>query len=1060
MLTGDAARGWRLPVAVLVTSLLLLLVVVVACVEGEPGTPIEAGATEHIHVHIVPHSHVDHGWLATLDQYQSKVNSILEGVVLALHEDRRRTFMWTETVFLRRWLAQRGEKTAPTQGTGTPWRHLTHSVVASGQLEFCSGGLVSHDEAASRIEPIMDIHDQGLMYLQEEFGIRPRTACQLDPFGYAAASPGIFSAMGYEHVIIGRVHHSIKARFKADHKLDFYWQTHALDGHVAAHMLFDHYDCPRSLRLIDPRFRVTRAAVQELVRIAKERSSSYISGNILLLIGDDFSFSSQASRIFSNIQRLCALTNKEAVGVTCSLSTPSRYFRATRPHLEMKGIVHQQGFFPYEDKTTDNYWSGFYWSRPTLKRLIVRAQHQVEAATTATALQHLPFASAASSQPQHWRLKGLAKLADLRSQAVHTAYEDASEAPLLHMDTTPARASRSAPQTMRKTAQDEKANAGNARPRQRSQPSEDVEVVEVLVAMVLEPLQTTTICVSDASVSECSAPCFVSSVKTETRGHVSITTPTHTMAIDTRSHGALEVHRTLRRHQAGSQDGVSANEAYTIQFREYLAADMETYSSGAYIFRSYLLTFVMVWIGFGWGFALLPILLVAKVIITVTTLRRSFWDIVAGPRPLRVVRALFSFLRRRPSIQMRQLRRDLVLATGCGVIIGSVLFLLPRLLPRHLLLYIISVDQPHVTMLFVGAACAVVVATLDKLWMAIHASLHIPIAFGLWLLLAQSIQSRPIPINTSHIVVQQGPLQTRFHISTSAHHHVQLRQVHVGNETAGLQLRVAGSLPRFSQLSTRIGINYCIPSTNGLWTDDLVVREHHRHVMHRLVNGNYMPVPVMAGQSCMTQQLMAVSSHPTGAVSFVDGLELGFHRRPGVDDERGLVEPLDDPSFAVHDLWLQTLPTHTSTSPDAVARERQFASAVLSPPVTSHAFEQEMDGLPAQLHARTRPPLPPHVQLLHVGPLDRKKHNTGATSDGCVAIRLLSPRCSAANTDRQPTEHDWDVLQWCNGWAGTVGGACKETDAMFLEWNVGVKQCQPLRPGSVCAMLVCAHDGA
>lgn len=47
----------------------------------------------------------------------------------------------------------------------------------------------------------------------------------------------------------------------------------------------------------------------------------------------------------------------------------------------------------------------------------------------------------------------------------------------------------------------------------------------------------------------------------------------------------------------------------------------ETYSSGAYIFRSYLLTFVMLWIGFGWGYALLPMLLLGKIILTLCVLK-------------------------------------------------------------------------------------------------------------------------------------------------------------------------------------------------------------------------------------------------------------------------------------------------------------------------------------------------------------------------------------------------------------------------------------------------------
>ena len=93
----------------------------------------------------------------------TKVNSILQQVLAALAQDSQRTFIWTETAFLKVFLHTHGNEQVPQVTPQQTWKQLLKHLVQAKQLEFCSGGLVSHDEASTKAEPIFDIHEQGLL---------------------------------------------------------------------------------------------------------------------------------------------------------------------------------------------------------------------------------------------------------------------------------------------------------------------------------------------------------------------------------------------------------------------------------------------------------------------------------------------------------------------------------------------------------------------------------------------------------------------------------------------------------------------------------------------------------------------------------------------------------------------------------------------------------------------------------------------------------------------------------------------------------------------------------
>ena len=101
---------------------------------------LAAAAGADVVVHILPHSHMDVGWLKTVDRYYTEdVRYIYSGVVQALAANTSRRFQAVETAYFSRWF----------DGDATPAeRSLARELVAEGRLALVGGGWVMHDEGA------------------------------------------------------------------------------------------------------------------------------------------------------------------------------------------------------------------------------------------------------------------------------------------------------------------------------------------------------------------------------------------------------------------------------------------------------------------------------------------------------------------------------------------------------------------------------------------------------------------------------------------------------------------------------------------------------------------------------------------------------------------------------------------------------------------------------------------------------------------------------------------------------------------------------------------------
>ena len=178
--------------------------------QGSSG--LVAADDDVLHVHIIPHSHCDPGWLDTFERYYQKdVSHILSGVLSQLWADRSRRFVWAEISFFKRWWI--------TQNFENRGRFKT--LVDRGQLEFIGGGWVQNDEANPTLESVINQVSEGHAFLLETFGVRPKIGWQIDPFGHSAMTPTLFALLAYDAMVINRIHFDTKRRFKATRHMGF-----------------------------------------------------------------------------------------------------------------------------------------------------------------------------------------------------------------------------------------------------------------------------------------------------------------------------------------------------------------------------------------------------------------------------------------------------------------------------------------------------------------------------------------------------------------------------------------------------------------------------------------------------------------------------------------------------------------------------------------------------------------------------------------------------------------------------------------------------------------------
>ncbi|KAL6770979.1 hypothetical protein ACKKBF_B33465 [Auxenochlorella protothecoides x Auxenochlorella symbiontica] len=344
-----------------------------------------------LNVHLVCHTHDDAGWLKTVDQYYWGANNtiqdagvqyILDAVVAALAANKDRKFTYAEMSFFQRWWDQQEED----------MRDLVHHLVASGQLSFANGGYVQHDEAASHYVAMIDQTTRGHSFLQETFGVKPRVAWQLDPFGHSATQASLMSAeAGFDALFIARADHQDMDVRRAKKELEFIWAPNGTvggdeDGIFTVNFASGQYGPPEGFGFEwgcppiadDPRLKEynVQDRVDAFVWYAQGLANVTVGNDVIVTMGSDFNYG-RANQWFKNMDKLIHYVNADG-RVNVLYSTPEAYVDAKHGYNHTWSVK-RDDFFPYSD-SSHAYWTGYFSSRPTSKRYIRQATSFLQAA--------------------------------------------------------------------------------------------------------------------------------------------------------------------------------------------------------------------------------------------------------------------------------------------------------------------------------------------------------------------------------------------------------------------------------------------------------------------------------------------------------------------------------------------------------------------------------------------------------------------------------------------------------------------------------------------------------
>ena len=344
-------------------------------------------------VHLIPHTHDDIGWLKTVDEYFydtrkdisiQGVQYILDSVYPLLQDDITKKFIYVEIGFFKRWWDEQDDTT----------QQIIKDLVNRGQFEFINGGYCMNDEAAVYYEDGIEQMTLGHKFLLENFNVIPTVGWHIDPFGHAAAQAALFAQMGFNAFYFWRIDEHDKAVRNTSQAMEMIWvpqTSQGIENAILTHITYYGYNNPPGfcfdiLCKDDPIMDDTNltgynidSKSAELVNYFLGMNTSYLTNTLMHTAGSDFEWMA-AEMDFKNWDKLFTYINNRSASYNLNItySTPSQYLAAIYPQNATYPFKFDD-FFPYAE-ANHSYWTGYFTSRVSLKRMVREQGRLLQAA--------------------------------------------------------------------------------------------------------------------------------------------------------------------------------------------------------------------------------------------------------------------------------------------------------------------------------------------------------------------------------------------------------------------------------------------------------------------------------------------------------------------------------------------------------------------------------------------------------------------------------------------------------------------------------------------------------
>ena len=303
-------------------SIRLLFLVVLS--ENAEGFKCFGKGNQKLQIHLVPHTHLDVGWLKTVDEYYYGANNsiqhagvqyILDSVIPALAGDPNKKFIYVEIAFFERWWNEQSPR----------MKTVVKKLVKEGRLEFINGGWCMNDEASTHYNAIIDQMTYGLKFIEDNFGsdARPRIAWHIDPFGHSAEQASLFSQMSFDGFFFARIDYADKALRAKEQRMEMVWRgskSIGKDSDIFTGVLYYHYNPPPGFCFdqlcSDPPLQDdpllfdvnVKERLEKFVNVSCAQASHYRTSDIMLTMGSDFQYE-DANTWFKNLDKLIKSVN-------------------------------------------------------------------------------------------------------------------------------------------------------------------------------------------------------------------------------------------------------------------------------------------------------------------------------------------------------------------------------------------------------------------------------------------------------------------------------------------------------------------------------------------------------------------------------------------------------------------------------------------------------------------------------------------------------------------------------------------------------------------------------